>query len=205
MSLLRAETEKYEAAWSYPAYAEYSPGLEAVDLFERMVEENSTSRGLLKEIAYGDPPKRGSLIDLGCGSGKAGIELSERGFDVTLMDLTPKGKVGTGLSMIVGSLWHPIPGKYRFGYCCDVMEHIPPEYTMLVISNILRACEYAFFQICLVDDNFGALVGEPLHLTVMPFVWWRDQIKELGDLVESRDLIQNGAYLVRSTIFEPTG
>jgi hypothetical protein len=197
MSLLRAETEKYEAAWSYPAYAEYSPGLEAVDLFGRMLDENNIARSSAKT---GE-----SIIDLGCGSGKAGIELSERGFDVTLMDLTPKGKVGTGLSMIVGSLWHPIPGKYRFGYCCDVMEHIPPEYTMLVISNILRACEYAFFQICLVDDNFGALVGEPLHLTVMPFVWWRDQIKELGDLVESRDLIQNGAYLVRSTIFEPTG
>jgi hypothetical protein len=32
----------------------------------------------------------------------------------------------------------------------------------------------------------------------MPFVWWRDQLATVGELVEARDLLHAGAFLVRA-------
>jgi hypothetical protein len=35
-----------------------------------------------------------------------------------------------------------------------------------------------------------------LHQTVQPFTWWRDSLKELGTIVEARDLLTDAAFLV---------
>jgi hypothetical protein len=91
--------------------------------------------------------------------------------------------------------------KYDYAYCCDVMEHIPTEYVMATLQNIMATCtEGAFFYICLVPDGFGALIGKPLHLTVRPFMWWRDKLAELGEVVDARDLIMNGMYYVKRKV-----
>jgi hypothetical protein len=45
-------------------------------------------------------------------------------------------------------------------------------------------------------DQLGEWVGETLHLTVQPFTAWRDQIAELGTIVECRDCWQTGLFLV---------
>jgi len=87
---------------------------------------------------------------------------------------------------------------YDYAYCCDVMEHIPTEYVMLTLQNIMNTCrEGAFFYICLVPDGFGKIIGAPLHLTVKPFIWWRDKLAELGEVVDARDLLTNGMYYVK--------
>jgi CRISPR/Cas system-associated exonuclease Cas4 (RecB family) len=41
-----------------------------------------------------------------------------------------------------------------------------------------------FLGIALVPDQFGVWMGTPLHLTVQPFTWWRDSLKELGTVVD---------------------
>jgi hypothetical protein len=69
--------------------------------------------------------------------------------------------------------------------------------TMLVIARMLRLVKKGLFlSICTVPDTNGAWVGQPLHLTVQPFTWWRDQLSELGRVVECRDLLTSGVYYV---------
>ena len=78
-----------------------------------------------------------------------------------------------------------------------MLEHIPTEYTMLVIERCLEAAPVSFFHISFDPDSFGQYIGQPLHLTQQPFAWWRDRLGELGALVDARDLLGHGIFLLR--------
>jgi len=54
----------------------------------------------------------------------------------------------------------------------------------LVITNIMEAASNVVFQISLVPDVCGALIGQDLHLSVHPAEWWRDTFIRLGHSVE---------------------
>lgn len=91
----------------------------------------------------------------------------------------------------------PTP-MFDYVFCADVLEHVPTEYTMLVIHRLLEvATKAVFLQIALVPDDYGVWVGESLHQTVRDFVWWRDRIAELGTILECRDCLMHGVYLVK--------
>lgn len=182
-TLAAAETAKYEKMWAHENYGAHSPGEEIAELFFEMCSPS------------------GSVIDLGAGSGKGSIALDDQGLDVTMLDLTFNGLVDDlPFRRIRSSLWEDW-GKFNrhgwgWGYCTDVMEHIPAEYTMLVIDRIMSNCRQAFFHICLVPDGFGKVIGQPLHLTVMPFEWWKSHLAEFGNIIECRDFMANGVYHV---------
>ncbi|MHA2085554.1 MAG: hypothetical protein ACXABD_17500 [Candidatus Thorarchaeota archaeon] len=61
---------------------------------------------------------------------------------------------------------------------------------------LLEACDGVFFSIAFAPDYFGRFVGEPLHLNVKPFVWWRDRLAGMGNLIEARDLLGEGVFYV---------
>jgi len=137
--------------------------------------------------------KRGSLVDIGCGTGRAGAKLSTEGWTVTYMDFVHTTKETPFIKQNLWTRWNPNQ-EWDYGYCADVMEHIPPDKVDAVLKNITAHCHKTFFAINFGPDHFGQVVGEPLHLTVQPFTWWRDKIKALGDLREARDLIGMGAF-----------
>ena len=168
MSLHEHEAEKYEKTWSIPEYHDFSHGEFHADLF---MEITGASKGE-------------TVIDLGCGTGRGGKALKKRGLKPAYLDLANYNK---NRPFIEQPLWMPIDGKWDYGLCCDVMEHLPQEYTMLAIHNMLEACDGLFLSICFDDEGFGQIVGEPLHLTVKPFTWWRDCLREIGTLEEARD------------------
>lgn len=186
------ERQVYEEIWAVEAYGQHSPGEAYVDAF------------LAMSGAIGSQ----SVLDAGCGSGKGALALRSKGFvDVRLCDLTADGLVDDARSLpfTEACLWHHLSsqlgylagGKVDYVYCCDVLEHIPTAFTMLVVSRLLEVARRGvFLSIALVPDVFGAWVGTPLHQTVESFVWWRDHVKELGHLVECRDYQQTGLYLV---------
>jgi len=180
-----SERKKYEKAWNTEGYDEFSPGEYYTDLFG--------------EISKCRP--RGRLADLGCGSGRAAQVLKDK-FDlsVDLYDITKEG-LEVDLPFRTQILWKKLPKTYDYGFCCDVMEHIPMEYTMLTIQSMLSSCTEIFFSICLVPDSFGEKVGLPLHMTVMPYTWWRDRLSSFGELTESRDLLENGIYYLKRRKF----
>ena len=76
------------------------------------------------------------------------------------------------LPFLEWDLSRPIPSRAKYGICCDVMEHIPDESLEKVIRNIMEAAEVVFFQISTFPDDFGQLIGQPLHLSVHPHDWW---------------------------------
>jgi 2-polyprenyl-3-methyl-5-hydroxy-6-metoxy-1,4-benzoquinol methylase len=190
-SLLERERDKYDAMWAVPAYANASPGAQVLPVFLDMTQATS-----------------GTVLDAGCGSGKGAVALVKAGFDVTLCDLTPEGLVpeAQGLPFAASALWAdlaPLTYAATFGktfdyvYCCDVLEHIPTPFTMLVIRRLLDVSKHGvFLSISTVPDNFGVWIGEPLHQTVQPFVQWRDQLNTIGRVIEARDLLMSGCYWV---------
>jgi hypothetical protein len=78
----------------------------------------------------------------------------------------------------------PIPHVGDVGFCTDVMEHIEPAHVDAVIRNIMACVPKAFFQISLIDDVMGKLIGKPLHLSIHPMSWWRETFVRLGYRIE---------------------
>ncbi len=186
------ERAKYAEIWSLPEYrTANSPGLENVD----------------RMISVLNPKPGSSIIDVGCGTGCAAMEFERRGFRAGGLDITDAALELDRSRFIEAPLWsdwaNPKSGlisrklRWDYAFCCDVLEHIPPEYTMLCIDRILGACDTAWLQISLRPDEFGKLIGQPLHLTVHDFDWWLLRVSTLGRVVDARDLCGVGLYVVR--------
>ena len=185
-NITEAERTKYEELWTdVPEYRDYSPGMENVQRFCDILH----------------PPQECSLIDVGCGTGIAGLAFRADGHEVWWLDITnaalhPHVPRDRFLRYAVWEDW--AYSRFDYGFCCDVMEHIPTEYTMLAASRIIKSCDVSWFQIAFRDDQFGRLIGKPLHLTVQSFEWWLQRLRTLGDVVEARDLIECGLFVVES-------
>jgi hypothetical protein len=151
------EKDKYRMMYLSESYREESPG-------ERQVP---TIMELLKP--------EGKIIDFGCGTGRAGIELAKRGLSPFLIDFadTCRDEEALSLPFLEWDMTHPIPQSAPFGMCCDVMEHIPPKDVSLVIENIMASAENVFFLISTIQDKWGEMIGCELHLTVKPHAWWK--------------------------------
>lgn len=129
-----------------------------------------------------------SLIDYGCGTGRAltlfqGWGLSVRGVDIA------KNCLDSDLPFIRACLWDMPELSSKWAYCTDVMEHIPEEKVDSVLAQIAERCEGAFFQIAMRPDSSGMLIiGEQLHLTVRDINWWERALKKHWPSVEMKDL-----------------
>ena len=177
-----SEQEKYERMWTFDGYRAYSPGEEAVDLFHRLVGTT------------------GTLIDFGCGTGRAGLKLAKLGYTVTLVDFTDNSRdyPAMVLPFLQWDLVNPIPVLATYGFCTDVLEHIPTEQVPAVLNTILTSAATCFLQISTQPDAMGAAIGQDLHLTVQPWRWWLDTMKQAGaDIIWSDDLGDTVQFLIR--------
>jgi uncharacterized Rossmann fold enzyme/SAM-dependent methyltransferase len=162
------EAEKYRAIWERPEYRQVSPGLECVDGF--------------LEIAN----PQGRIIDFGCGTGRAGLKLAAAGLDVLLLDFADNCRDPEALALpfSVADLRQPMEFRADWGFCTDVMEHIEPQHVDAVIRNVMGSAPKCFFQISLIPDALGKLIGQELHLSVHPMAWWQETFTRLGYRVE---------------------
>jgi len=156
------ERDKYRRMWDCWQYRQNSPGERLVPVF-------------LKEADWrlGD-----TLLDVGCGTGRAGKKLSESGLAVALFDIAANAPEIPALPFIEGCLWEMPQKLLRFTwfYCCDVMEHIPTEHVDDCLDNLEAIADKGFFQIALHYDGWGHLICDELHLTVKPDLWWLDKL-----------------------------
>lgn len=176
------EKEKYKKMWSIPAYRDMSPGEMTAETFVKIA-------GITKNQ---------KVIDFGCGTGRGAKKIHElTGAQMQLVDFSENClDDNVKFPLLIADLTKPIKVKGDIGYCTDVMEHIAPENVNIVIKNIMDCVEAAFFQISLVHDNMGALIGQHLHLSVFPFPWWEDKFKEYKILWKNQDSI-NAIFYVK--------
>jgi SAM-dependent methyltransferase len=119
-----------------------------------------------------------SVIDFGCGTGRASAKFRSLGYNVKSIDFAANCvDEGIDLDFIQACLWELPDIKAEYGYCTDVMEHIPPEKVQEVIAGIAARCESAYFNIATRDDCLGGLIGKKLHMTVMDASHWESLLK----------------------------
>lgn len=101
-----------------------------------------------------------------------------RGVDVCGIDFLG------GESIVEGCLWdHPPLDRVDWIFCCDVMEHLPPEKVGLVLDRIFKECRKGgYFQIHHREDRWIGASGKmhDLHLTIRPLGWWTSKLIEHG-------------------------
>jgi SAM-dependent methyltransferase len=131
----------------------------------------------------------GSVTDIGSGNGNAAVKLSEFGYSPVIpVDIAANARSMTLPNAVNMCLWDSDLPVVDYGFCTDVLEHIPPEKVDSVLKNISESCRKgAFIQICFVLDVTGpATIGEHLHLTVQPKTWWEGKLKEHFKNVETQ-------------------
>ena len=167
------EARKYRNIWTFDNYRKHSPG--ATYVFDFLY-------AAALRIQLGD-----RIVDLGCGTGRASEEFARLGFRVTAVDFADNAfEGGRGVDFVLGNLWSLPEGvEGDWGYCCDVMEHLPPERVSQALAGFAkRMTKGCFFSICFVPDESGLAIGETLHLTVRPKEWWLARLGEYFTTVE---------------------
>ena len=164
------EAEKYELLYDQvPEYRDGSPGV-----------------GHLKRFKHYLSP-RATINIYGCGPGRAGRILAQRGHEVRMIDIARNALEDSTieymmdadrLSFIAGDLGTMlgVMPPADFGYCCDVMEHIPTDRVERVLQNIKYLTPNTYFAIAGQPDGYGARIGQTLHMTVKPFEWWQERL-----------------------------
>lgn len=187
------EAEKYGRIWAHPEYRKVAPGEGLASVF----------------LAHARPRPGAEVIDFGCGTGRGALMLCLLGrVKVTMVDfvrnsLDPDIQAALktqphALTFVKADLEVRLPVAAEYGYCTDVMEHIPPKKVERVLINILKAAQHVFFSISTVDDSCGALIGERLHLTVQPATWWRKKLTDIGATIHWDEEVSDG-YLAYVT------
>lgn len=164
------EADKYRQIWGRPEYRQYSPGLAAcAAAFE----------------LCGMAPGR-SLIDFGAGTGRASAWFAGRGLTVLAVDHA-ENALECDVDFLRACLWDMPPLQADHGFCCDVMEHIPPAR----VDDVLRAIRASvsgrcYFGIATRPDVMGRLIGQPLHLSVQSGAWWAAKLAGFWGVVAVR-------------------
>jgi hypothetical protein len=169
------ERAKYERMWACDQYRDDHVSAHAAAALERC-----------------RPAAADSLIDFGAGAGYASAHFIDAGMRVLAIDIASNAmdrRLTPRVPRLIGSLWDlPVTLTADWGFCCDVMEHVPPERVDDVLAVIRESTRRStYFCISLRPDGCGRLIDATLHLTVRPWEWWRARVGRRWASVEVLD------------------
>jgi len=128
------------------------------------------------------PRQLGNVIDIGCGRGKLIVKLDGRyekytGIDVAKNQIEKmKQQYPRHEFQFMNMCDMPFEDDtFDYGFCIDVLEHIPPEFAKLAVQEMQRVCKNLVVNISCRLAFHKDQTGRNLHLTVMPPKWWSDQ------------------------------
>lgn len=178
------ERNKYRRMWDQPEYRGFSPAEQIVGIAHSMFKKHGSV---------------GSLIDFGCGTGRASQRFKYLGYEVIMVDFAPNAVEVEGIDFVDSCLWNlPSHLKADNGFCSDVMEHIPTEMVSDTLNCIFDAIfDLMLFQIALTPDGCGELIGEKLHLTLWSESQWRKELNKRWTELYSESNGYNLLYLGR--------
>lgn len=169
-SYAAVERDKYERIWEFPEYRRVSPGWEEKERAWTML---------------GCRPGM-SLNDYGAGTGRATAWFRDMGMKVLAIDHA-RNALETSVPFRQSCLWDmDMIEASDFGFCCDVMEHIPTSMVDRTLKMIaMRTKTAVYFRIATRMDVCGPkLLGEPLHLTVRTAGAWEETLSRVfGEIV----------------------
>ncbi|MFA6041352.1 MAG: 6-hydroxymethylpterin diphosphokinase MptE-like protein, partial [Methylophilus sp.] len=128
-----SEQEKYQKMWEHSEYRHASPGESRVSLF----------------LLAANPKPSDTVIDFGAGTGRAALRIHKmRLCNVIMLDFADncldeevRANISEKLRFNIADLTQPIPHHAKYGYCTDVLEHIPTDDVEKVIKNIMNAAD----------------------------------------------------------------
>jgi len=170
-----SERAKYEQIWGVDAYRSVSPALNYVQSAVNLL----------------NIPTASSIADFGCGTGRSTKWFKTHGLQATGVDIS-SNSLEEEVPFVQCALWDAdkLP-QVDYGFSVDVLEHIPTEKVRDTLQAIHDAVRVAcYLNIDTVDDAFGVMIGQPLHLTVMPAEQWERLLKEIWrevTTIESND------------------
>lgn len=160
------ERDKYRIMWGIASYRTIAPGEDVAPLFLEVVKPD------------------GVVVDFGCGTGRGAMAIERAGVKVFLTDFAGncRDPEANGLPFVEWDMTKPCPMDLSapYGFCTDVMEHIPPEDAEKVLTNIFAVAPRVFFSIGTVPDVGGALIQQTLHVNVMGHSAWRGVLSRYG-------------------------
>lgn len=171
-----AEQRKYEKAYTIPRYGkDWSVG-------------GATHKRLFRTFA-----KPSTVVDVGCGNGSSLRWLTSEGYTPTGLDIARNCcKSPYVVADIVSEQSRNI-GLFDYGFCVDVLEHIPPNDVSAAIANIRAIVRRGvYFHIAIGPDKDGEQIGEVLHLSIFDRDWWHMALgKQFPLILELRNIPQN--------------
>ncbi len=164
-----SEKDKYEVLKQLQGYHAYSPAEHAVRDAERFFVPLA------------------KVVDIGCGPGRATKELA-RNYLVSQVDFVDSRDDTERISFEECDIAKARPkavDEADYGFCVDVMEHIAPEDVPATIRNTVAKLG-TFYQISTEEELWGDMIGQRLHLTVMPPEEWVNMFESQGYTVLHR-------------------
>jgi hypothetical protein len=180
-----SEKEKYERLWSLPDYRIHAPGEDEAEAF----------------LTLANPRIGDSVLDFGCGTGRAALRLHVAGLRVVLVDFAPncRDPGAAHLPFFELDLTEPMALRADYGFCTDVMEHIPPEATRKALAAMFASAARIYFRIDTKPDLCGALINQELHVALLHHEEWRALLSEYGAVTHERDGGDYSVFYVERT------
>lgn len=127
-----------------------------------------------------------SLVDFGCGRGKAMDFFARRGMYCEGVEISSylAGELRKDGKWVHHASLDNMPfrdNQFGIGFSNDVIEHVPEELVQPSLNEMARVCsDYLFLSVCPEPSHHLSKDGENLHLTVRPAGWWEAMLRKYG-------------------------